>query len=131
MSNILYMAKQTWKVKLGRQIRAARERRGMSQDELAASVRKIRGSITSYENGNGNPGFEVIARIASELQADFTILGCRVVAKELLEPQPDKKEEQLELKFDQDHTILASVTIRPTRKSLTITAHSDYRVKSA
>lgn len=125
------MAKKTWKTELGRQIRVARKRRGISQKELAHCVRSVRGSINSYEKGTGNPQFEVIARITAELTADFTVLGCRVVASELLEPARLKQEEQLELKFDQDHSFIANVTIRPSKKSLTITAHSDYGVKSA
>jgi len=123
------MAKKTWKAKLGEQIKAARELRGISQKKLAAQVRrKGRASIGSYENGEGNPEFEVIARIAAKLKADFNILGCRIVASELLEPQ--RLGDQLELKFDQEHSVLAKVTIRPTRKSLTITAHTDYGIKS-
>lgn len=130
VSIILYMPKTSWKAQLGRQIKAARELRGITQRALAAQVRrKGRASIGSYENGEGNPEFEVIARIASKLRADFNVLGCRVIASELLDVQ--RLNDQLELKFDQDHSVLAKVTIRPTRKSLTITAHSDYGVKSA
>ena len=124
------MAKKTWKAELGEQIRAAREFRGISQKKLAAQVRrKGRASISSYESGEGNPEFEVIARIAAKLRADFNILGCRIVASELLDPQ--RLGEQLELKFDQEHEVLAKVTIKPTRKSLTITAHADYGIRSA
>jgi transcriptional regulator with XRE-family HTH domain len=125
------MAKRTWKTELGKQIKAARERRSMSQEKLADCVRSARGSIISYESGNGNPQFKVIAKIAAELKADFNVLGCRIVAAELLEPGQPKEEEQLELKFDQDHSFLANVTIRPAKKSITITTHSDYGVKSA
>ena len=122
------MAKKHWKTELGQQIRAARERRGFSQEKLADRVRKRRGSITLYENGKGNPQFKVIAEIAVELKADFNVLGCRIVASDLLEPA---NEEQLELKFDQDHSFLANVKIRPSKKSITITTHSDYGIKTA
>jgi transcriptional regulator with XRE-family HTH domain len=125
------MPKKNWKAKLGEQIKAARELRGISQEKLANRVRSVRGSITSYENGKGNPQFMVIARIAAELKADFDVLGCRIAAAEVLEPAKPKTEEQLELKFDEDHSFLANVTIRPAKKSITITAHSDYGVKSA
>jgi transcriptional regulator with XRE-family HTH domain len=121
------MPKKTWKAELGQQIKAARERRGFSQEKLADRVRKRRGSIILYENGRGNPQFKVVAEIAAELKADFNVLGCRIVASELLEPA----KEQLELKFDQDHSFLANVKIRPTKKSLTITTHTDYGIKSA
>jgi transcriptional regulator with XRE-family HTH domain len=122
------MPKKTWKVKLGEQIKAAREFRGVSQDSLAKRLRTDRGSIYLYEKGKGNPQFKVIADIAAELKADFSVLGCRIAASELLEPP---REEQLELKFDQDHSFLANVKITPTKKSLTITTHSDYGIKSA
>ncbi len=122
------MPKKTWKVKLGEQIKAAREFRGVSQESLAKRVRTDRGSIYLYEKGKGNPQFKVIADIAAELTADFNVLGCRIAASELLEPP---REEQLELKFDQDHSFLANIKIRPTKKSLTITTHSDYGIKSA
>jgi transcriptional regulator with XRE-family HTH domain len=128
VSNILHMPRKSWKEQLGEQIKAARELRGISQGKLADRVRSGRGSINMYENGKGNPQFIVIARIAAELKADFAVLGCRVAAAELLEP---KVPEQLELKYDQDHSVLATVTIRPTKKSLTITTHSDYEIKSA
>jgi transcriptional regulator with XRE-family HTH domain len=122
------MPKKDWKVKLGKQIKAAREFRGVSQESLAKRLRTDRGSIYLYEKGKGNPQFKVIAEIAAELKADFSVLGCRIAASELLEPP---REEQLELKFDQDHSFLANVKIRPTKKSLTITTHSDYGIKSA
>jgi transcriptional regulator with XRE-family HTH domain len=122
------MPKKTWEVKLGEQIKAAREFRGVSQESLAKRVGVDRGSIYLYEKGKGNPQFKVIADIAAELKADFNVLGCRIAASELLEPA---REEQLELKFDQDHSFLANVKIRPTRKSLTITTHSEYGIKSA
>jgi len=122
------MPKKSWKTELGEQIKAARDRRGISQEELADRVRTVRGSITAYENGKGNPQFKVIVEIAAELKADFSVLGCRIAAAELLEPKPER---QLELKFDQDHSFLANVIIRPKKKSLTIITHSDYGIKTA
>jgi transcriptional regulator with XRE-family HTH domain len=114
--------------RLGDQIRDARELRGVSQEDLADRVGLVRGSITSYENGRGNPQFRVIARIAAELKAEFNVLGCRIAAAEALEPETQK---QLTLEFDKDHSFLATVSIRPTKKSLTITTHADLGIKSA
>jgi transcriptional regulator with XRE-family HTH domain len=125
------MPRKTWKAKLGEQIRAAREFRGVSQEKLAERVCIDRGSIYLYEKGKGNPQFKVIVEIAAALKADFNVLGCRIAAEELLEPRKPTAEEQLDLKFDEDHSFLAKVTIRPTKKSLTITTHSDYGIKSA
>jgi putative transcriptional regulator len=125
------MAKRTWKTELGKQIKAARDRRGISQEKLAERIGITRESINLYEKGKGNPGFKVVAEIAVALRADFNVLGCRIVAAELLEPRRPETEEQLELKFDHDHSFLANITVRPTKKSITITAHSDYGVKTA
>jgi transcriptional regulator with XRE-family HTH domain len=123
------MRKKSWKQELGEQIKVARESRGISQKQLADRVHSVRGSINSYENGKGNPLFKVIAEIAVELKADFSVLGCRIVAAELLKPKVETG--QLALKFDQDHSFLANVIIRPTKKSLTIITHSYYGIKSA
>lgn len=120
-----------WQKTLGEQIKAARSVRNLSQEELAQRVDSNRGSIHQYEAGTGNPEFRVIARIASELEAQFTVLGCRVDGRKAEASAEDQREKQLELVFDQDHSFLANVTIRPTRKSITITAHSDYGIKSA
>jgi transcriptional regulator with XRE-family HTH domain len=125
------MPRKSWKAELGKQIKAARERRGFSQEKLAEFVKGDRQSIYLYEKGKGNPQFRVIAEIAAVLRADFGVLGCRIAAEELLEPRKPRAEEQLELKFDHDHSFLAKVTIKPTKKSITITAHSDYGIRSA
>lgn len=125
------MARKTWKALLGAQIKEAREGRNMTQEKLAALVYTTRVSIISYEKGYGNPEFKVVARIAAELNADFTILGCRLAAQELYPTVQPKPIEQLELAFDRDHSFLADVTIRPSKKSITITAHSDYGIKTA
>jgi DNA-binding XRE family transcriptional regulator len=131
MSNGLYMARKTWKVELGRQIKAARERFPMTQEELAKRLKMKRGSIYLYEKGKGNPQFRVVAEIAALLKADFNVLGCRIAAVEFVKATESKSEEQLELAFDRNHSFLANVTIRPTKKSITITAHTDLGIKSA
>jgi transcriptional regulator with XRE-family HTH domain len=131
MSNPSYMAKKAWKTELGKQIKAARDRRQMTQEKLARRLKTKRGRIYLYEKGKGNPGLKIVAEIATLLKADFEVLGCRIVPAESLEPKQPKPEDQLELPFDRDHSFLANVTIRPTRKSITITAHSDYGIRSA
>ena len=120
-----------WQKTLGEQIRVARLERKLSQEELAQRVNSNRGSIIQYEAGTGNPEFRVIAKIASELEAQFTVLSCRVDGRKVETSAEDQRVKQLELMFDQDHSFLANVTIHPTRKSITITAHSDYGIKSA
>ena len=102
----------------------------MTQAALAKSLKIERGSLYLYETGKGNPQFRIVAQIAALLKADFDVLGCRIVARELSKAT-EKPPEQLELALDQDHSFLANVTIRPTKKSITITTHSDYGIKSA
>jgi transcriptional regulator with XRE-family HTH domain len=124
------MTRKQWQIVLGEQIKEARELLHISQEELGKRVRKSRGSINSYEKGKGNPEFRVIAEIAAELKADFNVLGCRVAAQEVLKPAPPKPE-QLELLYDRNHSFLANVIIRPSKKSITITAQADYGIKTA
>lgn len=120
-----------WQVVLGEQIRTARKLRNLSQEQLAKRVDSNRGSIIQYENGTGNPEFKVVAKIAARLKADFNVLGCRIAAEDALKSAEKRNDEQLELAFDRSHSFLANVTIRPTRKSMTITTHADYGIKSA
>lgn len=130
MSTIINM-KKTWQILLGEQIKAARKLRNLSQQDLARKVGSNRGSIIQFENGTGNPEFRVIAKIAAQLRADFNVLGCTIAAHGVLKPAEKAVKEQLELAFDQNHSFLANVVIRPTRKSMTITTHADYGIKSA
>jgi transcriptional regulator with XRE-family HTH domain len=123
------MARKRWQLDLGEQIRKAREARAMTQAALAKDLKIERGSLYLYETGKGNPQFRIVAQIAALLKADFNVLGCRIVARELSKTTEDPPE-QLELALDQDHSFLANVTIRPSKKSITITTHSDYGIKS-
>ena len=125
------MANKAWQTELGKQIKAARDRQLMTQEKLAQRLRTNRGRIYLYEKGKGNPEFKIVAQIAMLLKADFRVLGCRIAPTEIIGQGQPKPEEQLELPFDRDHSFLANVTIRPTRKSITVTAHSDYGIKSA
>jgi transcriptional regulator with XRE-family HTH domain len=123
MSNILnIMPVLDWMAELGDQMREAREKRNMSQEELAAKVGKSRGSINAYENGKGNPEFRVVAKIAAALEKEFNVLGCTIGPKDVIRLLPPA--EQLCLEFDQNYTYLARLTIRPSAKSVRITAEA-------
>ena len=50
-----------------RKLRAAREKAGLSQAELARRVGVSQGLIWAIENGTKRPSIKVLARIASEL----------------------------------------------------------------
>jgi transcriptional regulator with XRE-family HTH domain len=118
-----------WKADLGDQLREARQKLNISQEELAEKVDKSRGSINLYENGKGNPEFRVVAELAAALGKSFTVLGCTIGPEDVLRlPEPA---EQLCLEFDRDHTFLAKVTIRPSKKSVLITAEAQLSDKLA
>ncbi len=108
-----------WKADLGDQMRDAREKREMSQEELAKKVHKSRGSIILYESGKGNPDFRVVAEIAAALGKEFNVLGCTIGPEDVIQRLP--RAEQLCFEFDHDHKFLAELTIRPSTKSVSIT----------
>lgn len=107
-----------WMADLGVQMRDAREKRNMSQDELGEKVHKSRQSINLYENGKGNPDFRVVAEIAAALGKEFYVLGCTIGPKDVIRRLPPA--EQLCLEFDHDHIFLAELTIRASSKSVSI-----------
>jgi transcriptional regulator with XRE-family HTH domain len=130
MSNIFdIMPVLDWMADLGDQIRAARDLRKMSQSELASKVSKSRASINLYENGKGNPDFRVVAEIAAALGKEFSVLGCTIGPEDVL--HRSEPAEQLHLEFDHDHKFLATLTIRPSQMSVTITAEAKLNDKLA
>lgn len=55
------------------QIKAAREARGWSQEDLAAEARVHRMTVHYIENGNVSPTAATLQKIATALQIDLTI----------------------------------------------------------
>ena len=104
---------------LGDQIREARDGKGWTQQKLAEKVGLTRYSIIGYENGKGSPEFRVVAEIAAALEKEFNVLGCTIGPKDVIRRLPPA--EQLCLEFDHDHTFFATLTIRPSSKSVSIT----------
>jgi transcriptional regulator with XRE-family HTH domain len=91
----------------------------MSQQDLASKSGTTRHSIINWEKGEGDPGFQMVARMAAVLRVTFSVLGCKIGPEDVLKlPTPA---EQLCFAFDQDHTFMAQVTIRPSQKSVRIT----------
>jgi DNA-binding XRE family transcriptional regulator len=123
MSNIFdIMPTSTWMTDLGGQIREARKLRMMSQEDLAQKIGMHRASIITYESGSGNPEFRVIAEIAAALEKEFNVLGCTIGPKDVIRHLPPA--EQLCLEFDRNHSFLATITIRPSQKSVLITTEA-------
>ena len=57
---------------LGLRIRQARERLGMSQEDLAAAISKDQKAISEYENGRRKLAVTDLPLIATELQVPIT-----------------------------------------------------------
>jgi transcriptional regulator with XRE-family HTH domain len=55
---------------LGRNLRAARKRRGLSQEELALDAGFKRGYVSDMERGTRNPSIKALARLALALDVD-------------------------------------------------------------
>ena len=49
---------------LGRAVREARERRGLSQEDLAAVVGTARGAVGALERGERDPSYDELLRLA-------------------------------------------------------------------
>jgi transcriptional regulator with XRE-family HTH domain len=142
MLNILYIIAQIcqlystfmptlpWMTDLGDQMKEARKGKGWTQQELADKVGlKNRASIIAYESGDGNPEFQVVAKIAAALEKEFNVLGCTIGPKDVIRRLPPA--EQLCLEFDHDHIFLAQLTIRPSKKSVLVTAEAQLSDKLA
>ena len=54
-------------IRLGANIRKARERKGVSQETLAHTARVNRSYLGEIERGKGNPSVKMITRIANKL----------------------------------------------------------------
>ena len=58
---------------LGAQVRALREARGVSQEELARRIGTSQAAIARLELGGAEPRFATLQRIAQALDADLTV----------------------------------------------------------
>ena len=59
---------------IGKNIRAARLRRGMTQDELAERLHVSRQTVSNYETGRSRPDVEMLLRAAEQLEVDVQVL---------------------------------------------------------
>jgi transcriptional regulator with XRE-family HTH domain len=113
----------TWIEELGKQIRDAREKSGLSQVQLAKSLSVSRPQLSNYENGKSPANFNVVAEIAEALNTEFVVGGCVIKKRD---PLLDKKltPKQLCLEFDVDHVFESTdLRIRPSSSgSVTIIA---------
>lgn len=59
---------------IGKNIRAARVRRGMTQDDLAERLHVSRQTVSNYETGRSRPDVEMLLAAAKELEVDVQVL---------------------------------------------------------
>lgn len=113
----------SWQHELGRQIRDARKRAGMTQGELANHLTVSRETLSNYENGKSPALVNVIAEIAQALDAEFLIGSCKITKADVKRTPDGPSAEQLCFAYDTEHRYKTGVlTIRTSRKSIVITA---------
>jgi transcriptional regulator with XRE-family HTH domain len=113
----------SWQTDLGDQIRKAREKAGLSQEQLASNLTVTREQLSNYERGKSAIPANVIAEIAEALGIGFVIGNCRIAMKDLKRPAPGTPAQQLCFSYGVEHRFAgANVTIRPIKGSLLIKA---------
>src|ERR1035441_8209870 len=93
---------QPWKVSLGKQIREARGRAGLSQKKLGDAIGRFRQSVIAYESGSDAPHVDVLGKIALALKMpEVQINGYRfwIAPTDSVATPPT---EQLKLDFDKE-----------------------------
>jgi transcriptional regulator with XRE-family HTH domain len=106
---------------LGKQIRDARERRRLTQEELANRLGTSRPTLSAYENGKTAPPVDLVTEIARILEVDFTAAGFVIGRQQSAAPK--LAVEQLCLQFGTEHVFEgAIVRINPSRESILVTA---------
>jgi DNA-binding XRE family transcriptional regulator len=109
-----------WKKNLGKQIKEARERLGLSQDQLAMATKLSRQTINLCENGRRGTSLPAFARLAFELKTVFNISGYRIRVQR---GETKQIPQQFCLPFGKTRTYESTtLKIHPTKARLTIEA---------
>ena len=61
-------------MRIGENIKAIRQSKNMTQEELAAKIYTTRQTVSNYEKGRSDPDLETIRRIAEALETDSSAL---------------------------------------------------------
>src|SRR5881396_3016286 len=104
--------------KLGRDIRAARDVRGWTQEKLASKLSIDRSELSNYENGKVTANFYVIVEIAKALNTEFRVDGYRIGPDQALSAPPPPPQ-QLCIEFDREHNLEGvKLKIKPTGEGI-------------
>lgn len=105
------------------QIRRARMRAGLSQEQLATHLSVTREQLSNYERGRcPNIPTQVTAAIAKALHERFEVDNCIIAPDGTIE-RSTVPQDQLCFQFDTEQVFPeATVKIRPSRETLLITA---------
>jgi transcriptional regulator with XRE-family HTH domain len=61
-------------MRIGENIKAIRQSKNMTQEELAGKIYTTRQTVSNYEKGRSDPDLETIKRIAEALETDASVL---------------------------------------------------------
>jgi transcriptional regulator with XRE-family HTH domain len=83
------------KYTLGLRVQAARKRAGLTQEELAASIRRTPESISNIERGQQLPTIETLADLGRVLSVPITDFLDGIAAPSSISPERQRLEAQL------------------------------------
>ncbi len=69
-------------VALGTAVRRLRERRGITQEDLAHDAGVTTGTLSKLERGQSDPAFSTVVKVAAALDVSLGELGAAVDAEE-------------------------------------------------
>lgn len=73
---------------IGKNIRALRMRKKLSQDQLAEAIHVTRQTVSNYETGRSRPDVEMLTELAQALDVDIKELVYGPIGREPLRPAP-------------------------------------------
>jgi transcriptional regulator with XRE-family HTH domain len=111
-----------WRQDLGKQIREARDRLGLTQGDLVKGLSIKRAELSNYENGKVRaPSLYAIVELAKALATPLRIDGYVVTPDQRL-PEKARILKQLCIEFDKEHSLEGTtLKIRPTKAGIIIT----------
>ena len=120
------MPNNVWQVSLGRQIREARETKGVLQQELAKALGRKRETVRLYEAGEVAPPLAAMRVIVEVLKTEFNVDGC-VISPTTLPQEAEIVPPAEQMPLDFDYRIVyrrAVVSVRATPQTFVMEARS-------